>query len=353
MAYEYGPSKKDRKYGSSLKQVYDIFLAKVISTDLSTIDPDSTFKIKYTKDLDNPVSKDSTAYSTALPYSSAYKKPPLPGEVVLIIRTQIKSQGKTSTPLENSYYLEPLNLWKHPQHGQTPIGNEDNVTTVKDFAERSDINPLTPYAGDVLFEGRQGQSLRFSQSIPGKTPWNGTLGEPIMVLSNGQVTVNNGFEYIKEDINEDYASLYLTSTQKLPITPGNSLTQPLNEYDQSQAILTSGRVVLNARDNNLILSTPAALEASARTVRVNGESDITNDAPRINLGESANESVILGDTMLADLTAVLGELVKLSTALGSLGVATVSAPAAAFTERATRFILDVEKMKSNKVFVQK
>lgn len=353
MAYEYGPSKKDRKYGSSLKQVYDIFLAKVISTDLSTVDPDSTFKIKYTKDLDNPVSRDSTAYSTALPYSSAYKKPPLPGEVVLVIRTQIKSQGKTSTPLENSYYLEPLNLWKHPQHGQTPIGNEDNVTTVKDFTERSDINPLTPYAGDVLFEGRQGQSLRFSQSIPNKTPWNGPLGEPIMVLSNGQVTVNNGFEYIKEDVNEDYASLYLTSTQKLPLTPGNKLTQPLNEYDQPQAILTSGRVVLNARDNNLILSTPAALEASGRVVNIKAEDTITSEAPQIKLGEQADQKAILGDRMLADLSAVLIELTKVTAALGSLGIAPLTAPAASFTERATRFILEVEQMKSNKVLIQK
>jgi hypothetical protein len=353
MAYEYGPSKKDRKYGSSLKQVYDIFLAKVISTDLSTVDPESTFKIKYTKDLDNPVSRDSTAYSTALPYSSAYKKPPLPGEVVLVIRTQIKSQGKTSTPLENSYYLEPLNLWKHPQHGQTPIGNEDNVTTVKDFTERSDINPLTPYAGDVLFEGRQGQSLRFSQSIPNKTPWNGPLGEPIMVLSNGQVTVNNGFEYIKEDVNEDYASLYLTSTQKLPLTPGNKLTQPLNEYDQPQAILTSGRVVLNARDNNLILSTPAALEASGRVVNIKAEDTITSEAPQIKLGEQADQKAILGDRMLADLSAVLIELTKVTAALGSLGIAPLTAPAASFTERATRFILEVEQMKSNKVLIQK
>jgi len=353
MAYEYGPSKKDRKYGSSLKQVYDIFLAKVISTDLSTVDPESTFKIKYTKDLDNPVSRDSTAYSTALPYSSAYKKPPLPGEVVLVIRTQIKSQGKTSTPLENSYYLEPLNLWKHPQHGQTPISNEDNVTTVKDFTERSDINPLTPYAGDVLFEGRQGQSLRFSQSIPNKTPWNGPLGEPIMVLSNGQVTVNNGFEYIKEDVNEDYASLYLTSTQKLPLTPGNKLTQPLNEYDQPQAILTSGRVVLNARDNNLILSTPAALEASGRVVNIKAEDTITSEAPQIKLGEQADQKAILGDRMLADLSAVLIELTKVTAALGSLGIAPLTAPAASFTERATRFILEVEQMKSNKVLIQK
>ena len=353
MAYEYGSSKRDRRQSSSPRQVYDIFLAKVISTDLSTISPDNTFKIRYTRDLDNPSATESTAYSTAFPYSSAYKKAPLPGEVVLIFKIQLKSQGKTSTPLENSYYLEPLNLWKHPQHGQTPIDGSNSIKTVSDFAERADINPLTPYAGDVIFEGRQGQSLRFSQSIPGKTPWAGPTGEPIIVLSNGQVSTSTGFEYITEDINKDHTSLYLTSTQKLPITPGNKLTQPLSEYDKSQAILTSGRLVLNARDNNLILSTPSALEASARTVIIKSESDITQQAERINLGLGANESAILGDTMLRDLSATLTDLVNLTTVLGTLGIAPITAAASAFTTRASKFIIDIDTFKSKKVFLAK
>lgn len=353
MAYEYGSSKRDRRQNSPSKQVYDIFLAKVISTDLSTISPDDTFKIKYTRDLDNPSALESTAYSTAFPYSSAYKKAPLPGEVVLIIKVQLKAQGKTSTPLENSYYLEPINLWKHPQHGQTPIDGSNSIKTISDFTERADINPLTPYAGDVIFEGRQGQSLRLSQSISGKTPWTGPTGEPIIILSNGQVTTSTGFEYISEDINKDSASLYLTSQQKLPLTPGNKLTQPLNEYDKPQAILTAGRLVLNARDNNLILSTPSALEASGRVVNIKAEDTITSEAPQIKLGEQADQKAILGDRMLADLSAVLIELTKVTAALSSLGIAPLTAPAADFTARATRFILEVEQMKSNKVFIQK
>jgi hypothetical protein len=57
--------------------------------------------------------------------------------------------------------------------------------------------------------------------------------------------------------------------------------------------------------------------------------------------------------MLADLSAVLIELTKVTAALGSLGIAPLTAPAASFTERATRFILEVEQMKSNKVLIQK
>jgi len=323
------------------------FYGKVTRVVYDQNTPDQVGSIFY-RHLTDP---DGLERSQAYPLYAFIKNVPLVDEVVLLLSAPSSETGK-GTHKSRIYYISTVSIWNHPHHSAT-TEDKDIVGLDRDFTERADINPMLPYPGDTILEGRLGQSIRFSQSIPEKTPWRGVAGDPITVISNGQIQVEDGFTLITEDINKDFASLYLSSTQKLPITPGNKLTQPLNEYDQSQAILTSGRVVLNARDNNLILSTPAALEASARTVRVSGESDITNDAPRINLGEGANESVILGDTMLADLTAVLGELVKLSTALGSLGVATVSAPAAAFTERATRFILDVEKMKSNKVFVQK
>lgn len=323
------------------------FYGKVTRVVYDQNTPDQVGSIFY-RNLTDP---DGLERSQAYPLYAFLKNVPLVDEVVLLLPAPSSDTDK-GVHKSRIYYISTVSIWNHPHHSAT-TEDKDTVGLDSNFTEKADINPMLPYPGDTILEGRLGQSIRFSQSIPGQTPWTGTVGDPITVISNGQIQTEEGFSLITEDINKDFASLYLSSKQKLPITPGNQLTQPLSEYDQSQAILTSGRVVLNARDNNLILSTPAALEASARTVKINSESDITNEAPRINLGEQANEKVILGDTMLADLTAVLVELVKLSTALGTLGVPTVSAPAAAFIERATRFILDVEKMKSNKVFVQK
>ena len=324
-----------------------LFFAKVTAVSFIRETPDLVGTVSYQALSDIGGITRGTAY----PLFGYIKNIPLVDEVVVCIIAPSEDLEESSRN-SKTYYISGVNIWNHPHHsGYTRERNA--VFLDSEFTERADINPMLPFPGDTILEGRLGQSIRFSQSIPGKTPWTGSLGAPITVLSNGQITAANGFECITEDINKDHTSLYLTSTQKLPITPGNKLTQPLSEYDKSQAILTSGRLVLNARDNNLILSTPAALEASARTVRVNGESDITNDAPRINLGKGANESVILGDTMLADLTAVLGELVKLSVALGSLGIAPLTAPATAFTTRATKFIIDVDNFKSNKVFLEK
>jgi hypothetical protein len=323
------------------------FFGKVTRVIYDKTNPNEVGSIYY-RNLTDP---DSRERNQAYPLYAFLKNVPLVDEVILLI-TAPSSETDKGIHKSRIYYISTVSIWNHPHHGAT-TEDKDTVGLDGDFTERADVNPMLPFPGDTILEGRLGQSIRFSQSIPGKTPWIGPLGAPITVLSNGQITTANGFECITEDINKDHTSLYLTSTQKLPITPGNKLTQPLSEYDKSQAILTSGRLVLNARDSNLILSTPSALEASARTVIIKSESDITQQAERINLGAAANERGILGDTMLRELSATLTELVKLTTVLGTLGIAPLSAPATAFATRASKFILDIETMKSNKVFLEK
>ena len=324
-----------------------LFFAKVTAVSFEKESPDLIGTVSYQALSD----RGGITRGTAYPLFGYIKNIPLVDEVVVCIIAPSEDLEESSRN-SKTYYISGVNIWNHPHHsGYTRERNA--VFLDSEFTERADINPMLPFPGDTILEGRLGQSIRFSQSIPGKTPWIGPLGVPITVISNGQVTTTNGFECITEDINKDHTSLYLTSTQKLPITPGNKLTQPLSEYDKSQAILTSGRLVLNARDNNLILSTPSALEASGRTVIIKSELDITQQAQRINLGLGANERAILGDTMLRELSATLADLVKLTAVLGTLGIAPITAAASAFTTRAGNFIIDIDNFKSNKVFLKK
>lgn len=323
------------------------FFGKVTRVVYDKTNPNEVGSVYY-RNLTDP---DARERNQAYPLYAFLKNVPLVDEVVLLI-TAPSSDTAKGIHKSRIYYISTVSIWNHPHHSAT-TEDKDVVGLDDDFTERADVNPMLPFPGDTILEGRLGQSIRFSQSIPRKTPWTGSLGAPITVLSNGQITTANGFECITEDINKDHASLYLTSTQKLPITPGNKLTQPLSEYDKSQAILTSGRLVLNARDNNLILSTPSALEATGRTVIIKSESDITQQAERINLGLGANERGILGDRMLQELSATLTELVNLTAALSILGIAPISQAAAAFTARAGKFIIDIDTFKSKRVFLAK
>lgn len=322
-------------YGKVTRVVYD----KAIPDQVGSV---------FFRNLTDP---DGLERNQAYPLFPFLKNVPLVDEVVLLIPAPSSSTDK-GVNKSRTYYISTISIWNHPHHSAT---TEDKSAVELDstFTERADINPMYPYPGDTIVEGRLGQSLRFSQSIPGKTPWAGNLSSPIVILSNGQVEVGDGFSPIVEDINRDFASLYLTGQHKLSITPGNKLTQPLNEYDKPQAVLTAGRLVLNARDNNLILSTPLALEASGKLVNIKAQDTLTNEAPKIKLGELADQRAILGDKMLADLSAVLVELIKVTTALSSLGIAPLTAPASSFTARAASFVSEIEQMKSNKVFIQK
>ena len=122
---------------------------------------------------------------------------------------------------------------------------------------------------DLIYEGRFGQSLRFGNTSKTdsqyKNNWsnNGEDGNPITILRNGQPTEssNEGWIPITENLNNDLSSIYLTSTQKLPFSIANEnftsySTPPIvpANYINPQIILNSDRIVLNAKQDNILIS---------------------------------------------------------------------------------------------------
>ena len=86
------------------------------------------------------------------------------------------------------------------------------------------VNPILSFAGDNIFEGRFGNSIRLGSTSTTdgeiKNNWsNGSAeyGDPIMILKNGQspdVVKLPGFVPYVESIDFDPSSIYLTSTQQ-------------------------------------------------------------------------------------------------------------------------------------------
>ena len=108
--------------------------------------------------------------------------------------------------------------------------NDDgtNINLGKYFNEKINLKPLLPYEGDIILEGRFGNSIRFgstnfSKSIPEttKNPWSisdtSQTGDPIIIIKNGQSENldNKGWIHTVEDINDDFSSIYLTSNQQI------------------------------------------------------------------------------------------------------------------------------------------
>ena len=273
---------------------------------------------------------------------------PLKNEIVYIIELP-NANIQANTEEVSYFYFQSINLWTSTHHNgiPNPIGNSNtpdsqnrtysetstgNVSRISDtgvdidlgdtFFEKSgssSIRNLLPYEGDYIYQGRWGNTIRFGSTVtdpPIPNPWSsiGDNGDPIMIFKNGQtITTDDSWIPQVEDINTDLSSIYLTSTQRLPINVSsksyNSYFSPpvsTNEFDSEQVIINSGRILFNSKNDNILLS-------SFDTINLNSKNSINIDSPKtviqskeIYLGDKyATEPIILGDTFLADFENLL------------------------------------------------
>ena len=303
----------------------------------------------------------------AKPIDSNTKKYPLINELVYIIVAPNTDLGNNPYSI-NAYYISTINLWNHPHHNGYPINpnelppeqskdytqttagsvrriggkdKEDQSTEIflgKTFKERSNIHPLLPFEGDTIFEGRWGNSIRLGSTVkttPNNWSSNGNDGDPITIIRNGQGTqTEEGWIPIVENINNDNSSIYLTSTQNVPLVSSTSYTSynkeetptSPNKYSGAQIILDSGRLVFNAYGDHILFSSAKSINLnSLESVNIDTKKFITQ-ADKIFLGKEdlAKEPLLLGDTtvqVLKDLTSAVRQLTNIIATLQSDPVA--------------------------------
>jgi hypothetical protein len=298
------------------------------------------------EDVSNP-SGISNTLSVAYPLHPNTKNYPLVNEIVFLMAlpsTGIELTWNATRP----YYVNIVSLWNHPHHNaypensfvpppsqvkdytQTEAGSVRRVTDQsteiylgQTFIERSNIHPLLPFEGDVMQEGRWGNSIRFGSTVANRqNNWStvGINGDPIIILRNGQSPLSNeeGWIPITEDINGDLSSIYSTSTQKIPLEASSTSyvsyktdppTNPKEYKDNPQIILNSGRLIFNTTQDHILLS-------SKKSINLNAVSSINIDAPNtiiqstnVYLGsKDATESVLLGDTTVSLLKTLVQNL---------------------------------------------
>tara|TARA_B110000858_G_C17767547_1_gene457822 strand:+ start:33 stop:1244 length:1212 start_codon:yes stop_codon:yes gene_type:complete len=275
---------------------------------------------------------------------------------------------------------------KEIELGSPNISTEQNTSQFKPgtyFSEKSDIYPLYPFEGDVILEGRFGNSLRFGSTdiryndsnIP--TPLNDwsnipNNGDPITILRNGQNTSLTGSaqSLIVENINEDISSIYLTSTQQLPLLPSSTneyfsykedaKPTTINQYQGSQIILNSGRLVFNTTKDHLMLSSQKSINLNALdSINIDTTGPIVLEGGQVLLGSrEATESVLLGDStvdLLQNLISDLSSLLKIMGAqIGNNGILLEPTATAARTigNNLSTYQSQLDSLKSNIVKVE-
>lgn len=265
----------------------------------------------------------------AKPFNAGVQDYPLLGELVLLMDgpSYISQLNDTST---QKYYLGTINIWNNNQQN-TPSGD----SLGKSFIESSDIRKLITFEGDRIYQGRKGNGIRFGSTTKlysDKNEWSkvGKDGDPITMLVNGYVTADTGsLSPNVEEINKEKSSIYLTSTQSIPLQPGARINNPIQssllpkDYIHSQIILNSDRITLNSKKNEILLFAKTNIELNSdNIININSGKyihfhiDHLNPNSKILLGTKSDKSIPTEPVLLGNKTHDL--LLEICNTLGKL-----------------------------------
>lgn len=360
-----------------------------------------------------PSQKNIIPLIPAYPAYPNIKQYPLINELVPVIYLADPNVIENTSAVA-AYYLPPINVWNSQVHNAVPstditpeLENKEyplveagSVRRITDqdtdielghtFNENNVLNnyPLLSYEGDIIYEGRFSNSIRFGSTVqdvdyPNKWSKIGKAGSPITIIRNGQ---NDEAKNIKdsteswiptlEDINKDKSSIYLTAGQQIPLIQSSNIpdsygtdiyeTPNIQSYNGNQILLNSGQLAFNSNTDNIVLSSNKSIHLSANTtLNFDARNQITLAAPKVYLGSSFGsegiqlQSAVLGDKLIEHLLEFASSLEFVGIAMeknivnGIGPVATLQSAGPLIKEACRKFqnILKSKDILSNQVFI--
>lgn len=196
-----------------------LIVARVVSVNLK--DAESLGTIQF-----ESINTATVISNTAKPVSNNVRLIPYPEEIVMIVRGPSKDINDIRTSTEY-YYYPPYSLWTSNHHNKFPSLNklsaeeQQGIVSSREIGNRL-IHLLQPFAGDAIYEGRWGSSIRFGSTDANKTAnkWSqtGEQGDPITIIVNGHEAKGvENWTTIVEDIDLDKSSIWMTSTQEVKV----------------------------------------------------------------------------------------------------------------------------------------
>ena len=165
----------------------------------------------------------------AKPLFASINNYPIKEELVIIFNLPSYKLNTDYNSSEYYYIPIPINIWNNINHNSLPDtsiydSNPQELNNGDTFKEKI-IKQLLPEEGDLLFQGRFGNSIRFSSTTKDKkrniNSWSsqGINGDPIILISNkhNEPEDTNPWTPTQEDINKDGSSIWICSGQEIPI----------------------------------------------------------------------------------------------------------------------------------------
>ena len=245
------------------------------------------------------------ALSDFKPLNPNFQTTPVVGEIVIGVKY-----------LGQLFFTTQLNLFGNPnfntQHGisvgkkkdtlkssqgidDLPNSDDKGIETGHYFKKLDDARKLLPNEGDVIIEGRFGNSIRIGSDIK-----NENEESPNMIFSVGHTIEGDTKVPIEEKIDTDGSSVYLTTNQELTFTIGAESKLVPSPYNGKQILLNSDRIILNTKEGGDILF------SSNNNVGISAVKEVVIESPTTKIGGiDATEPIVLGDTLESKLNDIL------------------------------------------------
>jgi hypothetical protein len=215
------------------------------------------------------------------------------------------------------YYTTQLNLFGNPnfntQHGvsrkkikgtfvsnkslTTPNADEEGTEIGYYLKRIEDFRKLLPHEGDVIIEGRFGNSIRIGSDIKKEN-----IDSPNIILNVGQSKDEfpEPKQPVEEKIDTDGSSVYLTTNQKLEFTPGIESKVVTAPYEGKNILLSSDRIIFNTKNGGDIGM------FSHNNVSIGAVKEVVIESPITKIGSSsATEPMVLGNKLESVLNDIL------------------------------------------------
>jgi hypothetical protein len=321
-------------------QGIELLAAEVKEVIYTDENPNLVYGVKVKVLDDKPATdEESVTVQTAVPLNYNIVRIPIVGEIVLIL----KAPSSFASNLRNSqalYYIDIVSLQSSIHNNSLPTVTSFKSKGVKDersndynevsagntnkeeeakvdpnFSENPTVKPLQHYVGDVIFEGRYGQSIRFSTTPASgnfkiQPKWSGgSPSAPITIFRNSKQGIDTKQinDFVTEDFTNEENIIVQASGQNIQFEQASGVTTSIDSKgitswkDENwgttpQTLISSGRIVFNSTQKEIIAFAKNGIGLSSETtIAIDAKDNVSINATKIELGTDADEPIILGN----------------------------------------------------------
>jgi hypothetical protein len=231
-------------------------------------------KVRFVNTDQDTRSKNLVWADPLIPYQTSY---PLVGEYVLVFKMlgtywyigPLNTKRKISenahpvvgTILEAARTENAIDRQRQALRGVTTQASKIKTNAGDNFKELN-VNPVKAFEGDIIYQGRYGQSIRLGSSQLSQA----SDGEqfPNIILRAGQSSVIRTADgpagLTNESLNADASSIYMVSKQILPLVPAtygtnihlrSTFEKPI--FDGASILINSDKLIFNAKQTSIYM----------------------------------------------------------------------------------------------------